>query len=45
MLWDQEYNYHNLEDLTQPVEEYMEYYNNERVKGRLKSLTLIKYQN
>ncbi|PKZ30164.1 DDE-type integrase/transposase/recombinase, partial [Lactobacillus crispatus] len=32
MFYDQEYKYHNLQELTQAIEEYIEYYNNERIK-------------
>ncbi|KAB1965610.1 IS3 family transposase, partial [Lactobacillus acidophilus] len=36
--------YHNLEELTQAIEEYIKYYNNERIKSRLKGLTPIEYR-
>lgn len=45
MFYSQEYKYHNLEELTHAIEEYSEYYNNEGIKSRLKSLTLIEYRN
>ena len=45
MFYDQEYKYHNLEELTKAIEEYIEYYNNERIKSRLKGLTPIEYRN
>ncbi|MCT3616251.1 IS3 family transposase, partial [Lactobacillus acidophilus] len=44
MFYDQEYKYHNLEELTQAIEEYIKYYNNERIKSRLKGLTPIEYR-
>ena len=45
MFYGQEYKYHNLQELTQAIEEYIEYYNNERIKSRLKGLTPIEYRN
>ena len=45
MFYDQEYKYHNLEELSKAIEEYIEYYNNERIKSRLKGLTPIEYRN
>ncbi|WP_304757926.1 IS3 family transposase [uncultured Lactobacillus sp.] len=45
MFYDQEYKYHNLEELAHAIEEYIEYYNNERIKSRLKGLTPIEYRN
>ena len=44
MFYDQEYKYHNLQKLTQAIEEYIEYYNNERIKSRLKGLTPKEYR-
>ncbi|RXF52614.1 IS3 family transposase, partial [Lactobacillus crispatus] len=44
MFYDQEYKYHNLQELTQAIEEYIEYYNNERIKSRLKGLTPKEYR-
>lgn len=45
MFYDQEYKYHNLQELTQAIEEYIEYYNEERIKNRLKGLTPKEYRN
>ncbi|MBP2058820.1 transposase InsO family protein [Lactobacillus colini] len=45
MFYDQEYKYKNLGELTKAIEEYIEYYNNERIKDRLKGLTPIEYRN
>jgi transposase InsO family protein/transposase-like protein len=45
MFYDQEYKYHSLDELTKAIEEYIEYYNNERIKSRLKGLTPIEYRN
>ena len=44
MFYDQEYKYHNLQELTQAIEEYIEYCNNERIKSRLKDLTPKEYR-
>lgn len=32
-FYDQDYKYHNLHELTQVIEEYIKYYNEERIKG------------
>lgn len=47
MFYDQEHKYKNLDELTKAIEEYIEYYNNERIKSRLKGkgLTPIEYRN
>lgn len=45
MFYEQEYKYHNLQELEIAIEEYIEYYNNERIKSRLKGLTPIEYRN
>lgn len=45
MFYDQEYKYKNLNELTKAIEEYIEYYNNERIKDRLKGLTPTEYRN
>ena len=45
MFYDQEYKYHSLQELTQAIKEYIEYYNEERIKSRLKGLTPKEYQN
>ena len=44
MFYDQEYKYHNLQELTQAIEEYIEFCNNERIKSRLKDLTPKEYR-
>lgn len=41
IFYDQQYKYHNLQELTQAIE----YYNEERIKSRLKGLTLKEYRN
>ena len=45
MFYDQEYKYKNLDELAKAIEEYIEYYNNERIKDRLKGLTPTEYRN
>ncbi|ANZ55381.1 IS3 family transposase [Lactobacillus helveticus] len=45
MFYDQEYKYHSLQELTQAIKEYIEYYNEERIKSRLKGLTPKEYRN
>ncbi|GFZ27651.1 hypothetical protein LCB40_15310 [Lactobacillus corticis] len=45
MFYDQEYKYHNLQELREAIEEYIKYYNNERIKSRLKGLTPKEYRN
>lgn len=45
IFYDQEYKYKNHDELTKAIEESIEYYNNERIKERLKGLTPIEYRN
>lgn len=45
MFYDQESEYATLEDLEIAIEEYIDYYNNERIKDRLKGMTPIEYRN
>ena len=45
MFYDQEDKYHNLQELAKAIEEYIKYYNQERIKSRLKGLTPIEYRN
>ncbi|MCO0808285.1 IS3 family transposase, partial [Lactobacillus helveticus] len=45
MFYDQEYKCHSLQGLTQAIKEYIEYYNEERIKSRLKGLTAKEYRN
>ena len=44
MFYGQEYKYHNLQELTKAIEEYIRYYNEERIKERLKGLTPKEYR-
>lgn len=45
MFYGQEKNYKNIEELIASIEKYMYYYNNERIKSKLKGLTPIQYRN
>ena len=45
MFYGQENNYKNIEDLKLAIEEYIDYYNNKRIKVKLKGLTPAKYRN
>ena len=45
MYYDQEHFYRNTDELIRAIEEYIYYYNNERIKGRLKGLTPAEYRN
>ena len=45
MYYDQEYLYRNTDELIRAIEDYIYYYNNERIKGRLKGLTPAEYRN
>ena len=45
MFYDQEYLYKDTDELIKAIEKYMSYYNNERIKARLKGLTPIEYRN
>ena len=35
MFYDQEYKYHSLQELAKAIEEYIEYYNEERIKSMM----------
>lgn len=45
MFYDQEYKYKDLNDLSKAIDDYIYYYNNDRIKNRLKGLTPIEYRN
>ena len=45
MFYDQEYKYKDLNDLSKAIDDYIYYYNNDRIKSRLKDLTPIEYRN
>ena len=44
MFYDQEENYKTIDDLIIAIDEYIYYYNNERIKTKLKGLSPVKYR-
>lgn len=44
MFYEQENNYKDLNELSKAIDEYIYYYNNDRIKSRLKGLTPIEYR-
>ena len=45
MFYGQENNYKNIKELKIAIEEYIDYYNNKRIKIKLKGLTPASYRN
>ena len=45
MFYWQENNYKNITELKSAIEEYIDYYNNQRIKVKLKGLTPTRYRN
>ena len=45
MFYDQEHKYDSIESLRIAIEEYIHYYNNKRIKCKLKGLTPIQFRN
>ena len=45
IFYDQEHLYQNTDELIRAIEDYIHYYNNERIKSRLKGLTPMEYRN
>ena len=45
MFYGQEKNYRDIEELKLAIEEYIDYYNNKRIKVKLKGLTPASYRN
>ena len=45
MYYDQEDEYKTIDDLIKAIEDYIYYYNNDRIKSRLKGLTPMEYRN
>ena len=45
MFYGQENSYRDIEELKLAIEEYIDYYNNKRIKIKLKGLTPAKYRN
>ena len=44
MFYDQESNYKTLDDLIKAIDEYIYYYNYDRIKVKLKGLSPVKYR-
>lgn len=44
MFYDQEDNYKTLDDLIKAIDDYINYYNHDRIKVKLKGLSLINYR-
>ena len=45
MFYGQENNYKDITELKAAIEEYIDYYNNKRIKVKLKGLTPASYRN
>ena len=45
MFYGQENNYKDIKELKVAIEEYIDYYNNKRIKVKLKGLTPAAYRN
>ncbi|WP_216822545.1 IS3 family transposase [Erysipelothrix rhusiopathiae] len=45
MYYDQEHKYKKVEELVDAIDEYIDYYNNKRIKSKLKGLTPVQYRN
>lgn len=45
MYYGREKNYNNADELMIAIDEYIEYYNNQRIKCKLKGLTPVQYRN
>ena len=43
MFYDQEYKYENHDDLTKAIDNYIYYYNYDRIKVKLKGLSPVNY--
>lgn len=44
MFYDQEYKYNSLDDLIKSINEYISYYNYDRIKSKLKGLSPVQYR-
>lgn len=44
MFYDQEYNYKTLDDLINAINDYIKYYNYDRIKEKLKGLSPVNYR-
>lgn len=45
MFYGYEYTFNTLEELKKEMEEYISYYNNQRIIEKLKGLTFVEYRN
>jgi len=45
MFYGNEYKFKSLDDLAKGIENYIHYYNNERITVKLKGLTPVQYRN
>ena len=45
MFYDHEYEFQTLDELRIAMEEYIEYYNTQRITTKLKGLTPVQYRN
>lgn len=45
MFYGKEYSFHSLEELKKTMEEYIAYYNTERITVKLKGMTPVEYRN
>lgn len=45
MFYGYESSFHTLEELKKAMEEYIEYYNTQRITVKLKGLTPVEYRN
>ena len=44
MFYNQEDNYESLDDLIKAIDDYIYYYNYDRIKTKLKGLSLVNYR-
>ena len=44
MFYDQEDKYKNIDELIIAIDEYIDYYNNKRIKEKLKGLSPVQYR-
>ena len=44
MFYDQESNYNSIDDLIKAIDDYIYYYNHDRIKEKLKGLSPVKYR-
>ena len=44
MFYNQEYKYKTLDDLISAIDDYIYYYNHDRIKEKLKGLSFVNYK-